>query len=531
MDTIVYQRAIQDNCYVTKTDINGKIIFVNENFCKISGYSKDELIGYTHAKIKSPDTKVEVFRDMWNTILSGKPWKGIVKNSAKSGKDFFMDTSIYPIKDQNGNIKEFISFRNDLTHYIDLLTFDQLTGLKNRNSLKNEIDYTKSYMCIVVNIDNFSEINEFYGGFIGDKVIIEIANKLTSVFKGSTIYRLQGDEFAILRQLPNKYKKEEFEDIAKNKLKSTFQDSFYIDDIEMHITATSGISVGDIHYLRNANLAFKYAKSKNHSFSIYKDYMLVQFANFTNNKKVAGDIKEAVKQDQIVPYYQPIIDNKTRKIVKFEALARLIKDDNVVPPGAFINVSKKIKYYHRITRAILEKSFENFGNREDVGANINITIEDIANVRTFNFILELLSKNKNNENINFELVESDGIEDFDLFNKFVTTVKKFGAKISIDDFGTGYSNFSYLAKIEPDFLKIDGSLIKNIEKKKDFDVVKTIVDFAKMYNIKTVAEFVENEDIFILIKELGIDYSQGYYFSKPLAIEEIEKLSNKKIIF
>ena len=204
-----------------------------------------------------------------------------------------------------------------------------------------------------------------------------------------------------------------------------------------------------------------------------------------------------------------------------DALARLIKGDDVVPPGAFIDISKKIKYYHQITRAMLIKSFEDFGNRSDIGVSINLTIEDIANIRTFNLIIELLSKNKHNHNITFELVESDGIEDYELFNKFVTTVKNFGAKISIDDFGTGYSNFSYLSKIEPNFLKIDGSLIKNIENLKDFNVVKTIIDFAKMYNILTVAEFVENEDIYILVKELGIDYSQGYYFSKPLAIENI----------
>jgi len=134
----------------------------------------------------------------------------------------------------------------------------------------------------------------------------------------------------------------------------------------------------------------------------------------------------------------------------------------------------------------------------------------------------MLSKNIFNQNITFELVETDGIEDFDMFDKFVKTIRKFGAQISIDDFGTGYSNFTYLAKIEPDYLKIDGSLIKNIISTKDYDVVKTIINFAKMYNIKTVAEYVENEEIFILVKELGIDYSQGYYFSKPLSIDELK---------
>jgi diguanylate cyclase (GGDEF)-like protein/PAS domain S-box-containing protein len=511
---------INDNCYVTKTNLDGIITFANDNFCKISGYLKDELIGSSFCITEPKDEQV-LSKQIFNDVKSGKTWKGVLRNSTKYGNDFFMDTSIYPVKNEHDQIEEIITFGNDLTHYIDLITYDQLTGLKNRESLKKDIDNEKHYMCVVINLDNFSDINEFYGGVIGDKVVVETANRLQTVFKGSGIYRLQGDEFAILKLLPQNYKNGMLEEVVKNKLKSIFDAHFLINDIEIHLTATAGVSIGDIHSLRNANLAFKDAKAQNLTFKIFDESMLEQFANFTKNKKVAADIKTAIKEDQIVPYYQPIIDNKTGKIVKYEALARLIKDDDVIPPGAFIDISKKIKYYHEITRAMLIRCFKDFGEKRDIGISINLTIEDIANVRTFNLIIELLANNKYNDNITFELVESDGIEDFELFNKFLTTIKTYGAKISIDDFGTGYSNFSYLSKIEPDFLKIDGSLIKNINNSKDFDVVKTIIDFAKMYHISTVAEFVENEDIYILVKELGIDYSQGYYFSKPLAIENI----------
>jgi len=525
MDHTVYKQAIHDNGYLTKTDIEGNITFVNDNFCKISGYSKDELIGKKHSIIKSYNIKQNLFEDMWKTILDGKRWNGIVENIAKDGTPFYMDTNIYPVKNEKGEIVEFIAFRNNLTHYIHLLNFDTLTGLKNRDSLKNEIETDKTYILTVVNIDNFSEINEFYGGFIGDKIIIECAKRLKNIFSGSSVFRLHGDEFAILKQLPFKYKKEEISNIVKNKLKSIFERSFYIDEIELPVTATSGSYIGQQNILRNANIAYKNAKSKNISFSTYDDDMLLRFANFSNNKRVAFDIKEAIKDDKVIPYYQPIIDNRTGKIVKYEALARLVKESELIMPKAFINISKKIKYYSKITRAMIQKSFENFSCFDNLGFSVNLTVEDIANVRTFNFIVEKLSNNKNNHNVTFELVESDGIDDFELFNKFVDVVKQFGAKISIDDFGTGYSNFSYLAKIEPDFLKIDGSLIKNIENYKDFDVVKTMVDFAKMYNIKTIAEFVENEEILVLIKELGIDYSQGYHFGKPISFDEVKSVN------
>jgi len=521
MQNNLYEHIIYDTGFVTKTDIDGKITFVNKNLCDISGYSKEDFIGKTHSFLKSLDTNDKTHKELWDTILSGKTWKGIFKNNTKDDKPFYMDTSIYPIKNKNNKVEEFVSFATNLTHYIDLITYDRLTGLRNRDTFKNDLDSTKEYICVVINIDSFSDITEFYGGLVGDKVIQETANRLVKIFKGSLVYRLHGDEFAILKQLPITYNPQVLEDMTKYKLKSIFETMYHIDDIDIHIAATSGVSIGKEHCLRNANLAFKDAKSKNLTYSVYEDDFLNQFASFHINKELAGDIRRAIKDDQIVPYYQPIIDNKTGKIVKYEALARLIKDNNIVSPGSFIDISKKIKYYHKITRAMLEKSFKHFGQNSDIGVSVNITIEDIANVRTFNLIIDLLNKNKFNENITFELVESDGIEDDHLFNRFVKTIKSYGAKISIDDFGTGYSNFSYLAKIEPDYLKIDGSLIKNIHNTKDYDVVKTMIDFAKMYDIKTVAEFVENEDIYILVKELGIDYSQGYYFSKPLPIDEI----------
>ena len=519
MNLKICEAIVNDNCYIVKTNVDGKITYANKNFCELSGYKEKELLGNTHSLIQSPETNQEIFEDMWKTITSREVWKGVLKNKTKLGQDFFMNLSIYPIINENDHIVEYVSFGSDLTHYLDLITYDQLTGLKNRDSLKKEIKNNQRYICVIINLDGFSDVTEFYGGIVGDNILKQTASRLETIFKGSNIYRLQADEFAILKQLPMKYDKEELENIMKNKLKSAFNNSYYVDDIEIHISATSGISVGDIDNLRNANLAFKDAKSRNISISTYKHEMLTQFANFSKNKEMATDIKHAIKFDNIIPYYQPIIDNKTKKVIKFEALARLIKDDEIVPPGAFIDISKKIKYYNKITRAMLIKCFEDFGNKKNIGVSINITIEDIANIRTFNLMIELLSKNKHNENITFELVESDGIEDYELFDKFIKTIKKFGAKISIDDFGTGYSNFTYLSKIEPNFLKIDGSLIRNIVHTKDFDVVKAIINFAKMYDMKTIAEFVEDEDLFILVKELGIDYSQGYYFSKPLSFE------------
>lgn len=515
----VYENAILKNSYVIKTNRKGKIVFVNNNYLKRSGYEPDELLYsyYTDVAITDNNFKFE------DAIKHNKEWKGIVKTLSKDGQAFYIDTQINPIYDDQGKLNEILAFGHDVSEYIDLMTYDKLTGLKNREILAKDLQTEKPHAIAVINLDSFSEVNEFYGGYIGDQVIISTAKRLVEVFSKQNVYRLQSDEFVILKQLPEYYDKHDIIESFKNPLKSLFEESLIIEDIELPVTVTAGMYVGHNNFLRNANIAYKNSKKKNMSFSIYSDEMYYKFADFSHNKKVASSIKEAIKEDLVTPYYQPIIDNKTKQVVKYEALARLVNEEDVLMPSSFIDVSKKIKYYHKITRAMLYKSFNDFSRLGKYELSFNITLEDIANTRTFAFIVEQLRQNKNNSFITFEIVESEGIEDFKLFDKFVQTVKRFGAKISIDDFGTGYSNFSYLAKLEPDFLKIDGSLIKNIEDKKDFDVVKTIISFAKMYNIKTIAEFVENEDIFILVQELGIDYSQGYYFSKPLPFEQISK--------
>ena len=523
LDKIIYKKAILENDYVVKTDLEGNITFVNDNFCTISGFSREELLSLNYKQlVKLDQLNKQVNRKMLKTIFLGRNWQGIIANRTRDNDYFYLDTSIHPLKNDQDQITEILSFGNNVTDHIKLLKYDKLTGLKNRESLRLEIKKDKHYAIVIANLDNFSEVNEFYGGYTGDMVIKESAKRLSELFTNDCVFRLQSDEFAVLIPLPYKYDKAIYVNSLKNRLKSLFDESCVIDGIDHYISATFGLHIGNDNLLRNANIAYKNSKKINENFSVYADDMFYKFADFSHNKKVAFEIKDAIAQNQITPYYQAIIDNKTGKIEKYEALARIVKEEDIMMPGTFLNISKKIKYYNDITRAMILKCFDNFKDMGDKQVSINLTIEDISNIRTFNFIIEQLSHNKNNKFITFELVETEGIDDFELFDKFVKTIKKFGANISIDDFGTGYSNFSYLTKMEPDFLKIDGSLIKNIENQKDFDVVKSIVDFAKMYDIKTIAEFVENEDIYVLVKELGIDYSQGYHFGRPVPFEEIE---------
>jgi EAL domain-containing protein (putative c-di-GMP-specific phosphodiesterase class I) len=217
-----------------------------------------------------------------------------------------------------------------------------------------------------------------------------------------------------------------------------------------------------------------------------------------------------------MPYYQAIVDSKTSEIKKYECLARLMdKNGKMLSPAIFIPVAKKIKVYKVITKTIIDKSFETFENSE-FEFGINLSIDDIMSSEIFNFIIEKLKNSKASKRVIFELLESDAVEDFKKVDRFISEIKRYGAKIAIDDFGSGYSNFGYLTRMNADFIKIDGSLVQNIDVDKNaLLVVETIVDFAKKLGIKTIAEYVHSSVIMDIVKDLGVDYAQGFYIDEP----------------
>ena len=193
----------------------------------------------------------------------------------------------------------------------------------------------------------------------------------------------------------------------------------------------------------------------------------------------------------------------------------------MLSPHQFLEISKKGNYYNKITMRVLENSFK-FLKSVNTELSINISSLDIEKEDTRNKIFELLSTYAEDSNrIVFELLEDESVKDFRVIKYFIRKVKKYGVQIAIDDFGVGYSNFERLLEFEPDILKIDGSLIRNITTNAySRNIVETIVAFAIKQNIKTVAEFVENKEIFDVLNVIGVDYSQGYYFGKPEKLEE-----------
>lgn len=462
-----------------------------------------------------------MFRDLWSTIKAKKTWHGKMKNRGKS-HDYWVDITILPILDNDKNVIEYIAVRHDITQMIkqqekldNIANTDSLTGLGSRYKLVEDIKESKELSLALINIDSFSEINDFYGHDKGDQVIVQlssIVDEITSEF-GYLTYHLQGDEFVIFSKDSDRAA---FRSNILTITNSISKEALYIGDEQIHLNFSTAISFEDKEkILSTADMALKVAKKENKDFVEYSDDISLN-DEYKNNIKWSKKIKDAIESDNIVPVFQPIVNNSSGEYEKYESLVRLIDEDGkMISPFFFLDISKKTKQYNQITKTMIKKTFERFKD-EEVEFSINLTIEDIIQEEINEYIFEMLDNYKIGHRVVFEIVESESIKNFEQVVSFIDKVKLYNCKIAIDDFGTGYSNFEYLLKLNADYIKIDGSMIKDIDKSKEAQtVVSTIVGFAKSMKIKTIAEFVENPSVLKKVKEMGIDYSQGYHFSPP----------------
>lgn len=515
-----YKNAIDESNIVSISDLKGNITYVNDKFCEVTLYTKEEVINKPHSLLKGEDSK-KIFEKLWETIKSKKIWQGVLKNKKKNGDFYYVNSTIMPILDENNEIIEYIAIRHEITELVHKskeleknLREDLLTKKGNRYKLLEDISLSSKPYLALLDINRFSEINDFYGHAVGDKVLKIIAKTIKEQLPNSNyiLYRVYSDEFAVL---VDNESKEDFLKNIKQISENISSKPIKINHKELYIQTTYNISFEDKENLiETANMIKKYSKT-NKNVTIY-DKSLELEKIYEKNIFWTLKIKKALEEDRIVPYYQAIYNLETNKIEKYESLMRLIKEDgSVISPYYFLEISKKSKQYLKLTKRIIRKSFEYFKDK-DFEFSVNLTIKDIKNHEVSSFIIEKLKEHNLASKVVFEIVESEGIDNFEEINNFIDKVKELGCKIAIDDFGSGYSNFEYLIKLNADYIKIDGSLIKDIlVNKNNQEIVITIIDFAKRQGFKTIAEFVSSKEIFDKVKELGVDYAQGYYIGEP----------------
>ena len=392
---------------------------------------------------------------------------------------------------------------------------DSLTGLANRQALLSDMKIFDKFSLAILDISSFKDINDVYGIDIGNRVLIELSKKYQSYIfdSGLYIYRISGDETAIINT--DSIPKADFIELINHIVKSIEHETFYFeeDSIEINISLHAGISCEMNLSLEKANIALIKAKEEHLDYWVFNEEKLLDRSQ-ENNILTISKIKNAVNNYGFHAYYQPIV-NKNGKTLKYEALVRMKNNGETISPYFFLDISKKSKYYQHITRSMIFQAFNEFES-SSMMISVNICADDLLNEDTKAFIINQLENFEDTNRVVFELVESEDLHEIRGLKEFISTIKSFGCKIAIDDFGAGYSNFSYLLDLEPNYLKIDGSLIKNIDKdEKSYSIVDTIVTFAHNLNITVIAEFVHSKEILDICQELNIDEYQGYYFGEP----------------
>ncbi len=514
-----YKLILDKSAIVSKTDKKGIVTYINSNFTKISGYTKDEIIGKPHNIVRHPETPKSQLKKLWANIQSGKIWKGMLKNKKKDGNSYFNNSTIVPIKDSEGNILEYISAGTDVTELFEnrtklqsIFKTDSLTGLGNRVSLLNTITKNWQGVLSLINIDRFKEVNDIQGHEVGDKIIKELGLRLFEFFSDEKykLFRVQADIFALftLEKEPS-CMISEIEEFMKNEGREPYK----YNNQAFLLTYTCGIANNTENLLTYADMALNEAKNKKVKIKLY-DTSMNNIEEYKQNIIWVEKLHKAIAEDKIVPYYQPIYNYKTKKIEKYECLMRLIEGDKIILPFEYLDIAKKTKLYPELTYKMVAKAISKFANEKEE-FSINLSVEDLMNENLMQFIYNYAEQKDVFKRMVLEIVESEEIEDSDQISRIIKKFKNKGTKVAIDDFGTGYSNYDYLISLQADYIKIDGSITKHLlDDERTSELVKSIVNFAKKSNIKTIAEFVSDEKIDEKVRSLDIDYAQGWYYGK-----------------
>ncbi|QEP33818.1 sensor domain-containing diguanylate cyclase [Malaciobacter pacificus] len=389
---------------------------------------------------------------------------------------------------------------------------DELTDLYNKSYLENVLKKKGEKSLILLNINSFSYINTAYGFDIGDKILKDVSKVLKNNFHADTLCKINSDEFALV------YDKEIDIKSKINSIQQYFLNHMIdINEIKISITFSYGATFGEENLLRKASTALKKAKeSGKNKFIIFDKFDNLNYKDREKFIKYTNIIKNALDNNQIVAYFQGIYDNEKNLINKYEALVRIELEDKVISPFEFLEIAKLAGLIPNITKIMIKKSFETMLSN-DYTFSINITEDDLAEEYLVDYLKEQASKyNINPNRVILEILEGVSTGGKDSHLNQLIELKKQGFKIAIDDFGAEYSNFERILDLDVDFIKIDAKYIKNIHKdKRSYEITKAIAFFAKNVNISSIAEFVHNEDVQKIIKELGINFSQGYLFSQP----------------
>lgn len=538
------------------TDKKGNIQNINQAFCDITGYSKQEVIGKNPKILKSDRHSENFYQSMWEDILEIGHWNGEIWNRRKDGSIFPEWLSISAIRDSKGNITNFVSFFHDISEkklkekQLQFLAFhDPLTLLPNRKlfydranvSIRNARRLGTKVALLYMDLDNFKNINDSYGHPFGDDFLCMVKERIETICREvDTFARYGGDEFVII--LNNIHNSQDVLNFS-SRIISLFEKPFTIMNEDIYSSISIGISIfpdnGDdiITLEKNADMALYEAKKdgKKRSF-LFKQPL--------KDKMIRKSLLEKKMREAIIDFnsfsvaYQPKVDIRKKKIHSVEALLRWKIDGTSVSPVEFIPIAEDTNMIIAIGKWMMLKILTDMKAIHDSGfdhvsVSINLSAKQFKDTNIFSDIGQILKDtNYTPSKLYFEITESISMESVQGSIETMKKINEMGIKLSMDDFGTGYSSLSYLKRFPLKELKIDRSFVTGLPADSDdAAITKTIIQMAKSLDFDVVAEGVETKEQLEFLEQHGCQIIQGYYFYKPMPYSEFKNVLENEVIY
>ena len=530
---------------ISITDRENRFVAVNQAFSKITGYGAEEIIGKQPNILKSGRHDNIFYQNMWASINQTSCWQGEIWEKRKDGAIYLKWLRIDLIKDSKGNLINYLATFTDISekkaaeeriHYLD--RHDTLTGLPNRKMLEKQLltdiehaKYSKKRVGVIsMDLDRFKNINDSLGHQIGDEFLKQIALRLQSFSRKTSItVRFGGDAFIII--LPSISRKEEIVALI-GEIVSVIEKPLVHGDLELMMTASIGISIfpddGDTPevLIRNADTAMHKVKDNGRNGYEFFEANMSEYAS--ERLMLENNLRRALEWEEFVLFYQPQFDSKTEKVIGVEALIRWrLSNGEIVSPAEFIPILEETGLINPVGEWILLEACRQHGRWIEMGLppipmSINISAIQFHDPDFLNMLGDVIRKSGiEPKYLDLEVTESVVMRQQEVVIKQLESIKAMGISLSLDDFGTGFSSLSYLRYFPLDRLKIDQSFVRGLAVASVNEaIIESVVALGKSLKIKTIAEGVETKEELEFLRKLQCDEIQGYYFSRPLPSEE-----------
>jgi diguanylate cyclase (GGDEF)-like protein/PAS domain S-box-containing protein len=545
--------AVVDNTSegIVVTDASNTIIEVNQAYCNITGYEREELLGRNPSINKSDFHDAAFYQSMWTDLLEKGSWSGEIWDRRKDGSIFPKWLSINAIKDEADVVENYVGVFTDITKIKEterkleeLAYYDPLTGLPNRtlfhDRLRREMansDRTGNKAALMfIDLDRFKYVNDTLGHKAGDALLIQVSKQLADgVRETDTVARLGGDEFTVI--LGGLSDTLNVGRIAQGYIER-MQQPFQIEGQEVYVGASIGICIypddgEDEETLnKNADIAMYEAKSAGRGqFHFFHPGM-----DAANSQRMIleGNLRRALVENQLRVFYQPKVDLASNTIVGMEALVRWMHpEDGLISPADFVPIAEENGMIVMIDQFVMREACRQIRLWRQEGASyrvaVNLSALQFKQKNLVEYIEDLLAEHElDPAALELEITESAIMDDPASAAQLITKLRKIGLYISVDDFGTGYSSLAYLKKFPINALKIDQSFVRDLTwDSDDAAIVRSIITLSASLNLGVVAEGVETLEQKAFLLEHGCRLVQGYLFSKPLPADEMTAFLEK----